>query len=162
MKNNKGYTIMEAVIAMFLVVVMVGAVFSSLMAGRRAIVSSSQREEIFYSLNSTYGMLKDCRSNQDCQLHSLGCPSQLPASNVSLKGCDGLFTFNFANLCKGATADNNFGKFQYNAVNSTFTPDVVPYMEFSSPTAGGNAPVQINLESDFYILTLSTKCDEAL
>ena len=162
MKSNKGYTIMEAVIAMFLVVVMVGAVFSALMAGRRAIVSSSEREEIFYSLNSAYGMLKDCRSNtQYCRLANFGttCPHGYLSTNQSLQECEQLFTFGFANLCKGAAPDNNVGTFQYHAVNS----DIVPQVQFSSPTASGNGveAVQFDLP-DFYILQLEAQCTEGL
>ncbi len=108
--KNKGYTIMEAVIAMFLVLVMVGAVFSALMAGRRAIATSSEKEEVFYTLQSAYGMLKDCRENQAaCHLQKLGCYTNPFSGNW--KTCSNLFTFNFKSVCKNE--DNENSKFQY-------------------------------------------------
>ena len=111
--KNKGYTIMEAVIAMFLIVVMVGAVFSALMSGRRAIVTSTDKEDILYSIQSAYGMLKDCRSNtENCYLHrGLNCNYTYSASNQSLAECNHLFTFGFGHLCRGANA------FQYNVTD---------------------------------------------
>lgn len=155
--KNKGYTIMEAVIAMFLVVVMVGAVFSALMSSRRAIVTSSEREEIFYSLKSAYGMLKDCRSNPDCQLTYWSttdkpCPSSFTAgagANI-LKDCNNLFTFNFANLCK-ATDDK--AVFQYTVTNSANKPVVKLYK------ADGTHP-NATL-TNFYVLDMEAKCQEA-
>ena len=99
--KNKGYTIMEAVIAMFLVLVMVGAVFSALMSGRRAITATSEKEEVFYSLQSAYTMFKDCRVNADCFLHAqsgLNCSNAVfDPTQHEFKDCDKLFTFNFKN-----------------------------------------------------------------
>ncbi len=108
--ENKGYTIMEAVIAMFLVLVMVGAVFSALMAGRRAISTSSEKEEVFYTLQSAYGMLKDCRANPGgCHLKKIEC---FNSSSGDWKNCSDLFTFNFKSVCKNE--DGEGSKFQYN------------------------------------------------
>ena len=100
--KNKGYTIMEAVVAMFLVLVMVGAVFSALMSGRRAITSSTEREEVFYSLQSAYTMLKDCRGNNDCDLKNiLNCNNILfETGSFDLKNCRELFSSNFQSICK--------------------------------------------------------------
>lgn len=148
--KNKGYTIMEAVIAMFLVVVMVGAVFSALMSSRRAIITSSEREEVFYSLKSAYGILKDCRSNNNCQLAAWGCPSEFTAGTRArvLKDCKNLFTFNFDNLCKGN------GVFQYTVTNSANTPEV-------SFMAVNNKCTKENL-TNFYVLSMEAQCQEAL
>lgn len=152
--NNKGYTIMEAVIAMFLVVVMVGAVFSALMSGRRAITTSSEKEEIFYSLQSTYGMLKDCRSNPDCHLKNLNCNYAYTGSNQNLKGCDSLFTFNFANLCKGATETNGVGVFRFNVSSTTTAPTA-----WLSVSPGVCSDHSVAL-TDFYVLNIEASCTE--
>ncbi len=154
--KNKGYTIMEAVIAMFLLVVMVGAVFSALMSGRRAIIVSSEREEVFYSLNSVYGMLKDCRSNpQYCHLKDLGCNYSFDVeSNQGLKGCDDLFTFTFGNLCKGATSNNSVGQFQFNVKPSDIAPSV-----WLSVRPGQCLSEPIMLQ-DFYRLDIQANCTE--
>ena len=149
---------MEAVIAMFLVVVMVGAVFSALMSSRRAIVTSSEKEEVYYTLKSTYSMLKDCRSNPDCQLsiwHTTNnpCPSSFTAEagTQSLKHCNNLFTFNFDNICK--TADTT-GVFQYTITNSTNKPSV----SFFSKT-GTSITETLN---NFYVLDIQAQCSEPL
>ena len=153
--KNKGYTIMEAVIAMFLLVVMVGAVFSALMSGRRAIITSSEMEEVFYSLNSVYGMLKDCRSNPNCHLKALGCNYSFALeSNQGLKGCDDLFTFSFGNLCQGATSSNSVGKFQFNVKPTDSTPSVWLYVR---PGICSSDPIMLQ---DFYMLDIQASCEE--
>jgi type II secretory pathway component PulJ len=153
--KNKGYTIMEAVIAMFLLVVMVGAVFSALMSGRRAIITSSEREEVFYSLNSVYGMLKDCRSNPNCHLKTLGCNYSFALeSNQGLKGCDELFTYTFGNLCQGATSSNSVGTFQFNVRPSDIAPSVWLY---DKPGQCSNEAIMLQ---DFYVLDIQASCDE--
>ena len=151
--KNKGYTIMEAVIAMFLVIVMVGAVFSAMMSSRRAIITSSEREELFYSLNSTYGMLKDCRSNpRRCHLKSLSCFSGMPGSN-DLRNCNELFTFNFQNLCQEA----NSGIFEYTVKESE---DYLTIDLSDEPNVCQAEKIpQLN---DLYILELKAKCLEIL
>lgn len=103
MKNKRGYTIIEAVIAMFLVVVMVGSVFSALMSGRRAIVSSSEKEEVLYTAQSAYKLIKNCRQNEtNCILKQLGCDIDFSSSGSeqNLTECSALFTHNFKNICK--------------------------------------------------------------
>ena len=57
-KNKKGYTIIESVIAMLLVSIIVGGVFASLMASRRAIVEPSYKEDIAYSADEIEGLLR--------------------------------------------------------------------------------------------------------
>ena len=147
---------MEAVVAMFLVVVLVGAVFSALMSSRRAIVSSSEKEEVLYSLQSAYGMLKDCRSNPECHLSkwhtdSKPCPSLFNVAGVqNLKKCDNLFTFNFSNLCK----EDDSGIFQYKVISSPETP-VVGFINES-----GKCTVE-NLKN-FNILAIEAECQETL
>lgn len=59
MKNSKGYTIIEAVIAMLLVSVVVGGIFSALMASRRAIVDPSYKEEMVFAVESANNLLKN-------------------------------------------------------------------------------------------------------
>ena len=150
--NNKGYTIMEAVIAMFLVVVMVGAVFSALMSSRRAIVASSEKEEILYSINSLYGLLKDCRSNPDCQLSKFNsCNSSFSSGNATqdMKNCDELFTFNFKNLCKNDAT----GKFEY-TVRDTDGPATC----LLEPN--GKCEVNPRPFPDFYSLEIDAQCTE--
>lgn len=152
---------MEAVIAMFLVVVMVGAVFSALMSSRRAIVTSSEREEVFYTLKSTYGLLKDCRSNPNCQLSTWNsgssCPSSLVAGSgaKSLKQCNNLFTFNFGNLCK-ENVPGSPAVFQYTVTNSTTTPEVLFYDKLNT------CPLNLEPLQNFYVLDIQARCTEAL
>ena len=151
--KNKGYTIMEAVIAMFLVLVMVGAVFSALMSGRRAITASSEREEVLYSLQSAYTMFKDCRANADCHLHNtlgLNCSEAIFGTGPhSLKDCNALFTFNFKNLCK----DEQHGAFNFKVLNSLSNPQVI----LSTPTAEGTTTVSLQ---DFYVLGIDANCED--
>lgn len=149
--NNKGYTIMEAVIAMFLVVVMVGAVFSALMSSRRAIISSSEKEEMLYSLDSAYAMIKDCRSNPTCHLQQAGCAHGFSSTNgvQDLKSCNDLFTFNFQNLC----TNTSLGALNYTLSNVT------------GPTAYlgiyNSAYVMINEPlHGFYTLNITASCSE--
>ena len=52
MLNKKGYTIVEGIIAMLLVAIMVGGIFTALMASRRAIIEPSYREEMLYTVES--------------------------------------------------------------------------------------------------------------
>ena len=59
MKNSKGYTIIEAVIAMLLVSVVVGGIFSALMASRRAIIDPSYKEEMVFAVESANNLLKN-------------------------------------------------------------------------------------------------------
>lgn len=59
MKNIKGYTIIEAVIAMLLVSVVVGGIFSALMASRRAIIDPSYKEEMVFAVESANNLLKN-------------------------------------------------------------------------------------------------------
>ena len=153
--ENKGYTIIEAVVAMFLVVVMVGAVFSALMSGRRAITSSSEREEVLYSLQSAYGMLKDCRSNPDCHLNTLNCSSDLNVNGQTyqnLKACDALFTFNFRNLCK-KSADNNFLGYRLDFI------DNISGVFYTSVTASSFDYVDFNFPN-FEIVSVDANCTE--
>ena len=152
--NNKGYTIMEAVIAMFLVVVMVGAVFSALMSSRRAIVSSSEREEVLYSINSAYALAKDCRSNENCHLGALGCSHAFDTSSgtQNLKTCNDLFTFNFKNLCK---RNNSSDKFEYNLTSATG-----PTGQLIEIVAGDYSASNVTLHS-FYTLNFNAQCTES-
>ena len=153
--KNKGYTIMEAVIAMFLVVVMVGAVFSALMSGRRAIVTSSEREEVFYSLSSAYNMIKDCRSNHNCHLRHLGCNySYQSVNNQGLIECNDLFTFSFANVCKGANQYSRVGTFQFKVSSTTTAPTAWFYTDSNvCPNIAKPLP-------DFYYLNIEANCTE--
>ncbi len=148
--QNKGYTIMEAVVAMFLVVVMVGAVFSALMSSRRAIISSSEREEVLYSLQSAYGMLKDCRSNTECHLKKMGCNYEYSVSDQDLKTCNGLFTFNFKNLCE----KDSTGVFSYNVKVSQSLPEAWLSLD---PGMCVSKPVQLE---HFNVLSLKAQCTE--
>lgn len=146
---------MEAVIAMFLVVVMVGAVFSALMSGRRAIVTSSEREEVFYSLSSAYNMIKDCRSNSNCHLGHLGCNhSYASHSNQGLATCNDLFTFSFANVCKGVTQDSSLGTFAFNISSTTTAPTA---WFFTKENKCELAPKPL---PDFYYLDIEANCRE--
>ena len=161
MNNNKGYTIMEAVIAMFLVVVMVGAVFSALMSSRRAISASSEKEEVLYGLQSAYGMLKECRSNPNCRLIQDICPNELGLGYVTgeggqeLRTCDDLFTFNFQNLCKDVVASS--GTFTYRVVASTGPLVSMPWG--GDPTT--EMPTSLALP-DFDTLEIQASCTEQL
>lgn len=160
--NNKGYTMIEAVVAMFLLVVMVGAVFSALMSGRRAITVSTEREEVFYSLQSTYGMLKDCRENQDnCRLfESPQCRVYLVGSTeytdyTTLKDCPLLFTFGFGPLC-GTSAPDNFLGYRQKSTPIPFGADFITLDE------GGNITYSPNSEDgdNFEELSLVANCKE--
>ncbi len=154
--ENKGYTIMEAVIAMFLVVVMVGAVFSALMSSRRAMVVSSDREEILYSIQSSYGLIKGCRVD-NCLLKSWSCQSiSLFTGETDISNCDNLFTFNFENLCKRNVAGNS-GSLIY-----TETPTATGNnpSAFLSVTPGAMA-TSVELQN-FEILNIQATCQEAL
>ena len=147
---------MEAVIAMFLVVVMVGAVFSALMSSRRAIITSSEREELSYSLNSLFGMLKDCRTNpQSCHLKNLGCFSGMPGTS-DLTNCNELFTFNFQNICKATNAQDR--TFSYNIQVSSYTPEVALF-DNSAANACPDKPVKLD---KFYLVDLQAICMETL
>ena len=59
MKNSKGYTIIEAVIAMLLVSVVVGGIFSALMASRRAIIDPSYKEDMVFAVEGANNLLKN-------------------------------------------------------------------------------------------------------
>ena len=160
--NNKGYTMIEAVVAMFLLVVMVGAVFSALMSGRRAITVSTEREEVFYSLQSTYGMLKDCRENPNncrlfespqCQVNLVGSTEY--ADYKTLKDCPLLFTFGFGPLC-GTSAPDNFLGYKLDSTPIPFGAD------FFILDEEGNIAVSENIEdlSNFDELSLVANCKE--
>ena len=56
--NKKGFTLVEAVVAMFLVAVIVGGVFTALMAARRAVVESTGKEDMVYFSTSVIDHLK--------------------------------------------------------------------------------------------------------
>ena len=61
MKNNKkGFTIIESVIAMLLVAVITGGVFSALMAARRAIIEPSYKEDMAFAAE---GVLNELKAN---------------------------------------------------------------------------------------------------
>lgn len=149
--KNKGYTIMEAVIAMFLVVVMVGAVFSALMSSRRAMVASSEREEVYYAVESAYGAIKDCRSHATCALNS--CAVHVSGSPDSIIGCNQFFTFNFDNLCRSTTSR----AFTYDRTDTASTDNPQVYL---SQTPGDAATV-FTLPY-FHVLDIETNCQEAL
>lgn len=161
MKSKRGYTIMEAVIAMFLVVVMVGAVFSALMSSRRAIVASSEREEVLYSLQSAYEMIRDCRSNPDCHLMNLGCdnnvsPTYPTTGDIELKSCTGLFTFNFGNLCKDSTENSGF-RYKIGFADDTIHPQALLYGNDASTPPDTPSPLP-----DFDELQIQATCREQL
>lgn len=139
--KNKGYTIIEAVIAMFLVVVMVGAVFSSLMSGRRAIVSSSDKEEVLYTMQSAYSMIKDCADNTNCLLRDLEC------TGTDLKECDKLFTFNFENICK----DGN-GNFSYSVKDFSGSTHMVKFYQTTQ--------TEVKFQDMFKVLEIESNCQE--
>lgn len=71
MMNNKGYTILESVIAMLLVAIIVGGIFSSLMAARRAIMEPSYREEMMYAVESANNLLKNFVDNDTSGLDDI-------------------------------------------------------------------------------------------
>ncbi|MBO4707308.1 MAG: hypothetical protein J5594_01955 [Elusimicrobiaceae bacterium] len=157
--NNKGYTIMEAVVAMFLIVVMVGAVFSALMSGRRAIVTSSEREEVLYSIQSAYGMLKDCRNNDNCQLGVSGCEHLYSGGGTTdadgyhdLKTCGDLFTFNFNNLCK----DDPNAFYKYRVLTNSNGVNV------SLPVTNSVGSAPSPMLANFFDLEITTNCSEPL
>jgi Tfp pilus assembly protein PilV len=59
-KHNKGFTIIEAVIAMLLVAVITGGVFTALMAARRAIIEPSYKEDMAFAAE---GVLNELKTN---------------------------------------------------------------------------------------------------
>ncbi len=71
MMNNKGYTILESVIAMLLVAIIVGGIFSSLMAARRSIMEPSYREEMMYAVESANNLLKNFVDNNTNNLDEI-------------------------------------------------------------------------------------------
>lgn len=152
--NKKGYTIMEAVIAMFLVVIMVGTVFSALMSSRRAIISSSEKEEALYSLNSGYFLLKDCRSNPNCHLKDSGCGSTFTqeSGTQSWKTCNELFTFNFKNLCLN---NNETSKFDFNLKKVDG-----PVFNFTANHDGDLVCEMGHSAEEFYTLDIDARCVE--
>lgn len=80
MLNKKGYTIVEGIIAMLLVAIMVGAIFSALMASRRAIVEPSYREEMMYTVESLANSIKNYVDMESGDLDPL-CGSTTPLEN---------------------------------------------------------------------------------
>lgn len=155
--NNKGYTIMEAVIAMFLVVVMVGTVFSALMSSRRAIIASSEKEEVLYSLNSSYALLKDCRSNPNCHLKDLSCNYNFSdqSGTQDWKTCNELFTFNYKNLCLNSN-DEERSKFNFKLDKADG-----PLFHFTGYDSDGS-PVCVAgiVPREFYSLNIDARCTE--
>ena len=141
--KNKGYTIIEAVIAMFLVVTMVGAVFSALMSGSRAIISSTDKEEVLYTMQSTYSMLKDCRDNENCLLRDLGAE----CINNQLENCDALFTYNFQNICK----DGN-GNLSYSVKGIEGPTHTVSFYQTTAQN--------VTFKDMFEILDIESSCNE--
>lgn len=79
MLNKKGYTIVEGIIAMLLVAIMVGGIFTALMASRRAIIEPSYREEMLYTVESLSNQLKNY-VDAEGGVNSL-CGSSTPLSN---------------------------------------------------------------------------------
>lgn len=79
MLNKKGYTIVEGIIAMLLVAIMVGGIFTALMASRRAIIEPSYREEMLYTVESLSNQLKNYVDAEGA-VASL-CGSTTPLSN---------------------------------------------------------------------------------
>ena len=97
MLNRKGYTIVEGIIAMLLVAVMVGGIFSALMASRRAIVEPSRKEEMLYAIESLENNLKNCvssRLDEDCSIDNCGGGSD--AISIGEHNCT------LPDVCKGA------------------------------------------------------------
>lgn len=62
MNNKKGYTIVEALIAMLLVAIVVGGIFSALMAARRAISEPSSREDTYFTAEDILNTMRACTS----------------------------------------------------------------------------------------------------
>lgn len=150
--KNKGYTIIEAVIAMFLVVVMVGAVFSALMTGRRAIVNSSEKEEVFYTMQSLYGLIKDCNRNPNCILAGF----EECRDNNDLRGCQELFTFAFNNVCRSADDDGKSAlNFQISALGGASNNGA----KFFEPGEFGSGK-ETDLSPLFATLDINSFCDE--
>ena len=58
LKNKKGFTIIESVIAMLLVAIIVGGVFAALMAARRALIEPSYKEDMVYAAETVNNWLK--------------------------------------------------------------------------------------------------------
>lgn len=79
MLNKRGYTIVEGIIAMLLVAIMVGGIFTALMASRRAIIEPSYREEMLYTVESLSNQLKNYVDAEGA-VASL-CGSTTPLSN---------------------------------------------------------------------------------
>ncbi len=144
--KNKGYTIIEAVIAMFLVVTMVGAVFSALMSGRRAIVTSSDKEEVLYTMQSAYSLLKDCRDNSNCLLNDLG--KECNVKDKELEDCDALFTYNFPNICK-----NSDGHLEYTIKNIEGDTHIVSFHHPASTE-------EVKFKDMFDVLDIQSNCNQ--
>jgi len=155
--NKKGYTIMEAVIAMFLVVVMVGTVFSALMSSRRAIITSSEKEELLYSLNSAYSLLKDCRSNPNCHLQDSECShvfAPLESGRAQeWKNCRELFTFEFKNLCLNPNEEASHLDFELTDVDG-------PVYYFIDYESGIPECAEGLIPNEFYTLDIDARCTE--
>jgi Tfp pilus assembly protein PilE len=66
-KSNKGYTIIESVIAMLLVALIVSGVFSSVMAARRTIAEPTSKEDMSFAMESVYNKLKASVNNPDAK-----------------------------------------------------------------------------------------------
>jgi prepilin-type N-terminal cleavage/methylation domain-containing protein len=99
-KNEKGFTMLESIVAMVLVAVVVGAVFSAVMAARRAIIVPSQREDIIYAVESVSSMLKASVSGVSGNGDGVGT-----VFGVSSPLSDGAHTLTNLSLSLGLTED---------------------------------------------------------
>lgn len=113
MLNKKGYTIVEGIIAMLLVAIMVGGIFTALMASRRAIIEPSYREEMLYTVESLSNQLKnyvDAEGNLDSLCGSTDplsngdhdCSSMLPDVCKTGDGYNSSLTYNVSGIAVNA------------------------------------------------------------
>ncbi|MBR1981021.1 hypothetical protein [Candidatus Proelusimicrobium excrementi] len=109
MLNKKGYTIVEGIIAMLLVAIMVGGIFTALMASRRAIIEPSYREEMLYAVESLSNQLKNyvdaegavaslCGSTTPLENGDHDCSSMLPDVCRTDGGYNSSLTYNVSGL----------------------------------------------------------------
>ncbi len=118
MLNKKGYTIVEGIIAMLLVAIMVGGIFTALMASRRAIIEPSYREEMLYTVESLSNQLKNyvdaegigdslCGSTTPLSNGEHDCTSMLP----DVCRTDGDYNSSLTYNVEGITAQDSTGAF---------------------------------------------------
>ncbi|MDR0952612.1 MAG: type II secretion system GspH family protein [Elusimicrobiota bacterium] len=69
-KNIKGFTLIESLISMLLIAIMVAAIFSAVMAARRALIQPSQREEMALAIESASDLLKYYMNTDSAQAPS--------------------------------------------------------------------------------------------